>query len=50
MMEKIMMAIAITLSLYLSIEITPIPRFVGTEIDAQLDLIKKPQTPVFLML
>ena len=50
MMEKIILAIAITFSLYLSIEIDPLPRFVGMEIDAQLDMLKEPRTPIFLML
>ena len=50
MMEKIILAIGISLSLYLSIEIKPIPRFVGMEIEAQLDTLKEPQTPIFLML
>ena len=50
MMEKIILAIAITFSLYMSIEIKPIPRFVGMEIDAQLDSLKEPRTPIFLML
>jgi uncharacterized membrane protein len=50
MMEKIILAIAITFSLYLSIEIKPLPRFVGMEIDAQLDTLKEPRTPIFLML
>ncbi len=50
MMEKIILAIAISFSLYLSIEIKPTPRFVGMEIDAQLDTLKEPQAPTFLML
>ncbi|MCY7368029.1 MAG: hypothetical protein LH474_07740 [Chamaesiphon sp.] len=50
MMEKIILAIAITFSLYLSIEIKPVPRFVGMEIDAHLDSLKEPRTPIFLML
>ena len=50
MMEKIILAIAITFSLYMSIEIKPVPRFVGMEIDAQLDSLKEPRTPIFLML
>ncbi len=50
MMEKIILAIAISFSLYLSIDIKPIPRFVGMEIDAQLDTLKEPRTPIFLML
>jgi hypothetical protein len=50
MIEKTILAIAITFSLYLSIEIKPAPRFVGMEIDAQLDTLKKPQAPIFLML
>ncbi len=50
MMEKIILAIAITFSLYLSIEIESVPRFMGMEIDAQLDKLKEPQAPIFLML
>ena len=50
MMEKVILAIAITFSLYMSIEIKPVPRFVGMEIDAQLDSLKEPRTPIFLML
>ena len=50
MMEKTLLAIAITFSLYLSIEIKPAPRFMGMEIDAQLDTLKEPRTPIFLML
>jgi hypothetical protein len=50
MMEKVILAIAISFSLYLSIEIKPVPRFVGMEIEAQLDPLKEPRTPIFLML
>ena len=50
MMEKVILAIAISFSLYLSIEIKPTPRFVGMEIDAQLDTLKQSQTPTFLIL
>ena len=50
MMEKIILAIAITFSLYMSIGVKPVPRFVGMEIDAQLDSLKEPRTPIFLML
>lgn len=50
MMEKVILAIAISFSLYLSIEVKPAPRFVGMEIDAHLDTFKQPQTPIFLML
>jgi hypothetical protein len=50
MMEKIILAIAITFSLYMSIEIKPTPRFVGMEMDTQLDTLKEPRTPIFLML
>ena len=49
-MEKIILAIAITFSLYLSIEIKPTPRFLGMEIEAQLDTLKEPQAQLFLML
>ena len=50
MMEKVILAIAISFSLYLSIEIKPAPRFVGMEIEAQLDTLKEHQAPIFLML
>jgi hypothetical protein len=50
MMEKIILAIAITFSLYLSIEIKPTPRFVGMEMDTQLDTLKEPRTQILLML
>ena len=50
MMEKVILAIAITFSLYMSIEIKPVPRFVGMEIDAQFDSLKEPRIPIFLML
>jgi hypothetical protein len=50
MMEKIILAIAVTCALYWSIEIKPVPRFVGMEIEGQLDTFREHQTPIFLML
>jgi hypothetical protein len=50
MIEKIILAIAITCSLSWSIDIQPIPRFVGIEIDSHLETLRQEQTPIFLML
>jgi hypothetical protein len=50
MIEKVILAIAITFSLYWSIEIKPAPRFVGIEIDSHLDTLKEYQSPLLLML
>jgi hypothetical protein len=50
MMEKIILAIAITFSLYWSIEIKPVPRFMGMEIEGQLDTLKEYQAPILLTL
>lgn len=48
MLEKIILAIAITLSLYLSSGIKPAPRFVGLEAETQVETMS--QTPLLMML
>ena len=50
MMEKVILAIAVTFSLYWSIEIKPTPRFVGIEIDSQIDTFREHQPPILLTL
>jgi hypothetical protein len=50
MIEKVILAIAITFSLYWSIEIKPAPRFVGIEIDQHLETLKEYQAPTLIML
>jgi hypothetical protein len=50
MIEKVILAIAITFSLYWSIEIKPAPRFVGIEIDQHLETLNEYQAPTLIML
>jgi hypothetical protein len=50
MLEKVILAIAITFSLYWSIEIKPVSRFVGIEADRRLDPVTEYPAPIFLML
>jgi hypothetical protein len=50
MIEKVILAIAITCSLYWSIEIKPAPRVVGIEIENHLDTLTEYQSPIMLML